>query len=195
VPLSPSTSDSPVLYTVTCDATLRIFIPVLDSPQYLQLHATLDLSPPVPSLSSSRKTGKHSPNVFCLGREVLRGVLTTVLADLSDASELKLRRLQEIIDGGWDIFMQVLVDGSLTIRAVAVSTLPAMCHRVSHGTSECRSATSNSPQAAHPSSKYRCFSSSCTLVPVYCPWSYQTHARTSLNTSLVCAYTRAIELL
>lgn len=121
--LSPSTSDSPVLYTVTCDATLRIFIPVLDSPQNMQLHATLDLSPSVPSLPPSRNTGNNFPNVFSLGREVLRGVLTSVLADLSDPNDLKLRKLHEICDGGWDLFMQVFPDGFLAIRAVAASTL------------------------------------------------------------------------
>ncbi|KAI0286916.1 RAVE protein 1 C terminal-domain-containing protein [Russula aff. rugulosa BPL654] len=113
-----SSRDSPVLYTVTCDATLRIFIPVLDSPQSMQLHATLDLSPSVPSLPPSRNTGDDSPNVFTLSREVLRGVLTTVLADSSDPNDPKLRRLHEICDGGWDLFMQVFPDGSLTIRAV-----------------------------------------------------------------------------
>jgi hypothetical protein len=191
MPLSPSTSDSPVLYTVTRGATLRIFIPVLDSPQYLQLHATLDLSQTAPSLPP----GNHSPNVFPLSREVLRGVLKTVLADSSDANDPKLRRLQEICDGGWDMFMQVFPDNSLTIRAVAASTLPVICHRKSHRTLECRSAASNSPRAAHPSSKCRCFSSSCTIVPAYRSWSYKTHARTSLSASLVCACTRAFELL
>lgn len=114
-----SSRDSPVLYTVTCDATLRIFIPVLDSPQNMQLHATLDLSPSVPSLPPSRNTGNDSPNVFTLGREVLRGVLASVLADSLDPNDPKLRRLHEICDGGWDLFMQVFPDGSLTIRAVA----------------------------------------------------------------------------
>ncbi|KAH9996446.1 RAVE protein 1 C terminal-domain-containing protein [Russula vinacea] len=114
-----SSRDSPVLYTVTCDGTLRIFIPVLDSPQYLQLHAVLDLSPSVSSLLPSRRAGNHSPNVFSLSREVLRGVLKTVLADSSDANDPKLRRLEEICDGGWDMFMQVFPDNSLTIRAVA----------------------------------------------------------------------------
>lgn len=123
MPLSPSNSDSPVLYTITCDAILRIFIPVLDSPQSMQLHATLDLSPSVPSLPPSRDRGNESPKVFTLGREILRGVLSTVLADSSDPNDPKLRTLHEICDGGWDLFMQVFPDGSLTIRAVTASTL------------------------------------------------------------------------
>jgi hypothetical protein len=163
----------------------------------MQLHATLDLSRSVPSLPPSRRAGNHSPNVFSLGREVLRGALTTVLTDLSDTDDPKLRRLQEICDGGWDLFMQVFPDGSLTIRAIAASTLPVILPFaiVSHRPSECRSAASNSPEAAHRSSKHPCFSASCAFVPPYCSWSYQTHARTSLNTSLVCACTRAFEFL
>lgn len=68
--------------------------------------------------------GNHYPNVFSLSREVLKGVLTIVLADSSDANDPKLRRLQEICDGGWDMFLQVFPDSSLTIRAVTASTLP-----------------------------------------------------------------------
>lgn len=128
MPLRPFTSDSPVLYTVTCDATLRIFIPVLDSPQKMQLHATLELSPSVPSLPPSRNTGNESPNVFTLDREVIRGVLTAVLADSSDPNDPELRRLHEICDDGWDLFMQVFPEGSLTIRAVAASILLITCY-------------------------------------------------------------------
>jgi hypothetical protein len=195
MPLNPPTSDSPVLYTVTCDATLRIFIPVLDSPQSMQLHATLDLASSVPSLPPSPITDNDPPNVFALGREVLRGVLTTVLADSSDPNDSKLRRLHEICDGGWDLFMQIFPDGSLTIRAVAASTLPVIWHCEPHRIPECRSATSNSPQAAHRCTKHRYFFSSHTFVLAYCSWTYQTLARTSLSTSPVCACPRAFELL
>lgn len=121
--LSPSTSDDPILYTVTCDATLRIFIPVLDSPQYMQLHATLDLSLSTHSSPSSGQIGNISSNVFYLGREMFRGVLPALLADAPDANDTKLRRFQDICNGDWDMFMQVFPDGSLMIRAVAASKL------------------------------------------------------------------------
>jgi len=114
-----SSRDSPVLYTVTRDATLRIFIPVLDSPQHMQLHATLDLSTTTPSLPPSRKPDNLSSNVFYLDRETFRSVLTTILKDASDPDNTKLRRLQEICDDEWDMFMQVLPDGTLAVRAVA----------------------------------------------------------------------------
>ncbi|KAH9969083.1 WD repeat-containing protein [Russula dissimulans] len=113
-----SSRDSPVLYTVTRDATLRIFIPVLDSPQRMQLHATLDLSTAAPSLPPPRKMDNLSSNVFYLDRETFRSVLTTVLKDASDTDNTKLRRLQEICNDEWDMFMQVIPDGTLTVRAV-----------------------------------------------------------------------------
>jgi hypothetical protein len=121
ISLRPPTSDGPVLYTVTCDASLRIFIPVFDSPQYMQLHATLDLFLPMPPSLQSPETGRLPSNVFHIDRELFRGVLTAVLTDASDADDGKLRRLQDIYDGGWDTFMQLRPDGSLTIQAVAAS--------------------------------------------------------------------------
>lgn len=124
--LSTSTSDDPILYTVTSDATLRIFIPVLDSPQYMQLHTTLDLSLAIPSSPSSGQIGNISSNVFYLDREIFRGVLQALLTDAADANDTKLRRFQDICNGEWDMFMQVFPDGSLTIRAVAASTTPIL---------------------------------------------------------------------
>jgi hypothetical protein len=94
----------------------------------MQLHATLDLSLSVPSLSPSRKINGISSNVFYLGREIFRSVLKTLLAEASDANNTKLRRFQDICNGEWDMFMQVFPDGSLTIRAVEASTLPVVSH-------------------------------------------------------------------
>jgi hypothetical protein len=119
---TPSTSDAPILYTVTCDATLRIFVPVLDFPQHMQLHATLDLSLSVPSLPPSRNIGGMPSNVFYLDREIFGNVLKTLLTEESDANNAKLRRFQDICSGEWDMFMQVFPGGTLTIRAIAAST-------------------------------------------------------------------------
>jgi hypothetical protein len=193
--LSPSTSDGPVLYTVTCDATLRIFIPVLDSPQYMQLHASLDLSLSVPSLLPPRKIGNISSNVFYLGSEVFRGVLKTLLTDASHANDTKLRRFQDICNGEWDMFMQVFSDGALTIRAVAASPLPVVSRFESHLSLEYRPATSDSPRAIQPSSINQSLSSSYTVMPSCCSWPHQTHTRISFSPSIVFASTRAFELL
>ena len=194
--LSPSTSDAPILYTVTCDATLHIFIPVLDSPQYMQLHATLDLSPSVPSFLPSRTTGGISSNVFYLGREMFRSVLKTLLTGASDANDTKLRRFQEICDGEWDMFMQVFSDGSLTIRAVAASTLPVVSRpSYYYLSSEHRPATSYSPQTVQCFSNNHPLFSSYTFMPSCRSWPYPTHTRTSFNSSIVRTPTRTSGLL
>lgn len=114
--------DGVVLYTVTSDATLRIFTPVLDSPQHMQLHATLDLSSSTPSKPPPRPTDYTVSSVFYLDREIVNRALTSVLSDTSDKDDAKIRRVQDIRDAGWDMFMQALPDGSLSIRAVAAST-------------------------------------------------------------------------
>jgi hypothetical protein len=118
--LSAPTRDSLVLYTVTCDAALRIFIPVLDSPQYLQLHATVDLCSSMPSQPLSRQAEKPISGVFYLNRDVFSSVLTAVLTNMSDNDDAKIRRIKDIRDGGWDMFMHILPNGSLSIRALAV---------------------------------------------------------------------------
>ena len=115
--------DGLVLYTITSDATLRIFTPVLDSPQHMQLHATLDLSSSTASKPPSTSTDLPVSSVFYLNREIVTRVLTSVLSDTSDKDDVKIRRVQDIRDAGWDMFMQALPDASLSIRAVAASSL------------------------------------------------------------------------
>ncbi|KAH8998842.1 RAVE protein 1 C terminal-domain-containing protein [Lactarius hatsudake] len=113
-----SSRDGLVLYTVTSDATLRVFTPVLDSPQHMQLHATLDLS--FATASTPPTSPDHlTSGVFYLNREIVAQTLTSVLSDTSDKDDAKTRRVQDIRDAGWDMFMQALPDGSLSIRAVA----------------------------------------------------------------------------
>jgi len=115
--------DGLVLYTVTSDATLRIFTPVLDSPQHMQLHATFNLSSSTASKPPPRPTDHPVSSVFYLNREIVTRALTSVLSDTSDKDDAKTRRVQDIRDAGWDMFMQALPDGSLSIQAVAASTL------------------------------------------------------------------------
>ncbi|KAH9037204.1 RAVE protein 1 C terminal-domain-containing protein [Lactarius pseudohatsudake] len=114
-----SSRDGLVLYTVTSDATLRVFTPVLDSPQHMQLHATLDLSFATASQPPTSPTDHLTSGVFYLNREIVAQTLTSVLSDTSDKDDAKIRRVQDIRDAGWDMFIQALPDGSLSIRAVA----------------------------------------------------------------------------
>ncbi|KAI0639823.1 WD repeat-containing protein [Trametes polyzona] len=115
---SPSSSrDDPVLYTITTDATLRIFLPVLDAPQYLQLHTALDT---FSSLPFSVASGENNSSIFRLDREVMNAALKSVLAQpQSDEEDGRRRRIREITDEGWDVFLRVLGDGSLVVQAVA----------------------------------------------------------------------------
>ncbi|KAJ7654974.1 RAVE protein 1 C terminal-domain-containing protein [Mycena polygramma] len=102
-----SSRDDLILYTITSDSTLRIFLPVLDSPQYLQLHASLDLSSSIPFTIASKLS--TNSNVFWLDREI----------NETDSDHARSRRLQEIKDEGWDLFLRVLEDGSAVVTAVA----------------------------------------------------------------------------
>ncbi|KAI0673553.1 WD repeat-containing protein [Trametes maxima] len=115
---SPSSSrDDPILYTITIDATLRIFLPVLDAPQYLQLHTALDTFSSLPFSVASQQTNS---GIFRLDREVMNAALRSVLGQSQTAEEdARRRRIREITEEGWDIFLRVLGDGSLVVQAVA----------------------------------------------------------------------------
>ena len=108
------------MYTITVDATLRIFLPVLDCPQYLQLHAVLS---PYSDALEQELTGKSDDqsSIFWLHKDTLADSFTSILdrhkGELEDG---KLRRIQEFASENWDFFLRVLPDDSLVVRAVAV---------------------------------------------------------------------------
>lgn len=114
----PSNKEEYILYTTTSDAALRIFLPVLDTPRHLQLHATID---PFSFLPSSLATNHGSP-VLPLSREVLRSVIGQVLrqpGDRNSFDDSQRRRLTELYEEGWDLFARILDDGSIVIQALA----------------------------------------------------------------------------
>ncbi|KAI0721213.1 RAVE protein 1 C terminal-domain-containing protein [Cerioporus squamosus] len=109
--------DDPILYTITSDATLRIFMPVLDAPQYLQLHTALDAFSALPFSMMSMQSNS---SVFWLDREVMSAAFKSLLADTQPGEEdARRRRVREIAEDGWDLFLRVLGDGSLVVQAVA----------------------------------------------------------------------------
>ncbi|KAH8099423.1 WD repeat-containing protein [Cristinia sonorae] len=115
---SASSRDDGILYTVTEDATLRVFMPVLDSPQYLQLHATVDLFTAIPfSLAAKMKTSA----IYWLDREVMTSAFGAAIEKFPRNADVepRRRRIQEIYDEAWDLFLRVLADGSVVIQAVA----------------------------------------------------------------------------
>ncbi|KEP50346.1 RAVE protein 1 carboxy-terminal protein [Rhizoctonia solani 123E] len=106
-----------ILYTVTVDHTVRIYMPVLDSAEHLQLHAALDLYSFGVSGIISR---------ICLFD---RGAVVDSLCKAMDrpaegspqvVEEEKARRarLRCIIDEGWDLFAVVTQDGTVVVRAI-----------------------------------------------------------------------------
>ncbi|TDL28114.1 hypothetical protein BD410DRAFT_870276 [Rickenella mellea] len=118
-----SSRDDLILYTTTSDGTLRIFLPVLDVPHRLQLHAVVDLFSATHScefIDAPNKLSSRS-RVFWLERDVLSASLDTVLSqktqDLDD--DPRYKRIEQMNKEGWDFFMRVLWDGSLVLTAVA----------------------------------------------------------------------------
>jgi hypothetical protein len=120
-----------VLYTTTTDSVLRIFVPVLDSPTHLQLHATLDMDAFMP-FSQRTRTQKQlggNPPVFIFNRSLLLDIFSTLLnSDDKEKEKEKeqetqmqegIRRMKEIREGDWDIFFRLTGEG-LVVRGVGV---------------------------------------------------------------------------
>jgi hypothetical protein len=114
-----SHSDDMILYTITSDSTLRIFFPVFDSPRILQLHASLDLFSSFLYTQGSQPSLQSS--VFWLDRDILDGVLANNLKQPLEQEDSRTRRIQDIKDEGWDLFLRVIGDGSIVVSAVTVS--------------------------------------------------------------------------
>jgi hypothetical protein len=120
-----------MLHTITTDGTIRVFLPVLDQQNYLQLHGALDAYSSLP-LSFHPSSSKNSapPTGFVLDREVMCAAFARILKDCDkNSDDSGIHRLREIHDEGWDLFLHVHEDGSLIVGGVAVRTsfLP---HRV-----------------------------------------------------------------
>ncbi|KAF8167749.1 RAVE protein 1 C terminal-domain-containing protein [Crassisporium funariophilum] len=113
-----SSRDDLILYTITADSTLRIFLPVLDAPEYLQLHATLDLFSSLPYSVASQIESPAS-SVFWLDRGAVGKVIAHLLGDQHQPDEARNRRIKEIKEEGWDLFLRILGDGSIVVTAVA----------------------------------------------------------------------------
>ncbi|KAF9270044.1 WD repeat-containing protein [Marasmius fiardii PR-910] len=115
-----SSRDELILYTTTVDSTLRIFLPVLDSPQHLQLHASIELFSSLSYTSVSSQSQNRASVVFHLDGHALWHSLDILFAhDKQDWEDTSLRRLRDIKDESWDIFFRVVGDGSLILTAVA----------------------------------------------------------------------------
>ena len=111
-----------MLYTVAIDGTIRIFLPVLDQPNYLQLHGALDAYSSLPLSFHPCSSKDSTPSTgFILDREIMCAVFDRILANCEkNKDDSGLHRLREIQSEGWDLFLHVHKDRSLVVGAVAV---------------------------------------------------------------------------
>lgn len=109
------------MYTVTSDATLRIFLPILDVPDYLQFHASLDIYSSLP-LSVAEQVGHADASIFWLDRQIVDIVVTRILDNPLLIDDARTTRVKEIRKENWDLFLRILADGSVVVNAVAVRT-------------------------------------------------------------------------
>ncbi|KAG2023063.1 WD repeat-containing protein [Coprinopsis cinerea AmutBmut pab1-1] len=113
-----SSRDDLILYTISSDAVLRIFLPVLDAPEYLQLHASLDLYSSLPYSVAADQSDSTS-TIFWLDRRIVGTVIEYILKNQLHEDDGRKRRIKEIHEEGWDLFLRVLSDGSIVVTAVA----------------------------------------------------------------------------
>ncbi|TFK30799.1 WD repeat-containing protein [Coprinopsis marcescibilis] len=114
----PTSRDDLILYTISSDSVLRIFLPVLDAPEYLQLHGSLDLFSSLPYSVAEDQSASES-TIFWLDRRTIGTVIGYLLTHQLKQDNGRKRRIQEIHDEGWDLFLRILADGSIVVTALA----------------------------------------------------------------------------
>ena len=88
-------------------------------------------------------------SVFWMDREVLTNTLNHTLNTLSVEQDGQSKRLTDIKEGGWDMFLRILRDGSVVVTAVAVCAYLSSPMVVSTKPPEYRPQASNTSQAIH----------------------------------------------
>lgn len=58
--------------------------------------------------------------MFWLDREVISQSLERILKDNPGLDDVKTRRLQDIKEEGWDLFLRVVENGGIILTAIAV---------------------------------------------------------------------------
>ena len=122
---------------------------MLDAPEYLQLHAAIDLFSSLPSSAVSQVNSPAS-SVVWLDRTIVEKVIVKLLAVRNLADDARNRRIQEVKEEGWDLFLRILSDGSVLVTAVAVRIFSHPCLNTLIKNSECRPPTSDTASTIHP---------------------------------------------
>lgn len=125
--------DDICLYTMTSDSVIRIFMPVIDAPTHLQLHASLDrrsftLGDPQSSSDDWDETyhwhkAKPSvPPIFWLDKApfLSRGLHYDEPPGNPELGESRRRKLKKFVDDDWELFAYIAKNGSLIVRALTV---------------------------------------------------------------------------
>ncbi|KAG6879755.1 hypothetical protein C0992_012075 [Termitomyces sp. T32_za158] len=87
----------------------------------LQLHASLDIFSSLP-FSEASNHQSQTATAFWLDREIVGNALNETLKKWPAQDDARLRRIKDIKDERWDLFLRVLGDGSVVVSAVAVSS-------------------------------------------------------------------------
>lgn len=132
----------------------------------MQLHAALDAATSIPLSSQLNPLEEGSrllsSSVFPLDREAIQGMLKSVECTRGAEEDARSRRVREIAEEGWDLFLRVLADGSLVVQAVAVCvySLNILYNTKAHHI-RCRTLTgallhcsSSSPYCSHRPASY-----------------------------------------
>lgn len=122
---------------MTSDTVIRIFMPVIDAPTHLQLHASLDrrsftLGDPELSSNEYGDEANHellaasTMPIFWLDRATfLSGHLHQHEPHSNpEVEEGRRRKLKEFMDDDWELFAHITKDGSLIVRALTVGDSP-----------------------------------------------------------------------
>ena len=71
-------------------------------------------------------------SVFWLDQTIVEKVTVKLLADRNQADDARDRRIREVKEEGWDLFLRILADGSVLVTAVAVCIFSHPCLIYSH---------------------------------------------------------------
>ena len=92
----------------------------------MQLHAAIDLFSSLP-YSAGNQVKSPASSVFWLDRTTVEKVIVKILGDSNQADDAQNRKIREIKEEGWDLFLRILVDGSVVVTAVAVRIFSHPC--------------------------------------------------------------------
>ncbi len=110
-------------------------------------------------------------SIFWLDKDIVKSV-SQVDSNLPEAISKDIdnapgRRLHEIINEGWDLFLRVFGDGSVVVSAVLVSFLNVMISSQSSRVSEHRPEATYPAQTIYTSAVASRYISQPTLIPSY----------------------------